>query len=83
MKFKMVDELESLVITMGSDADQEDIDDFVKFIWKKAEQRGLVVTRKDKREDEGRNLERDNGENVWAYGWEGWYWCLCGGQKRG
>ena len=39
MKFKMVDELESLVITMGSDADQEDIDDFVKFIWKKAEQR--------------------------------------------
>jgi hypothetical protein len=64
MKFKMVDELESLVITMGSDADQEDIDDFVKFIWKKAEQRGLVVTRKDKREDEGRNLERDNGENV-------------------
>ena len=48
MKFKMVDELESLEIKMGSDSDQEDIDDFVKFIWKKAEQRGLVVTRKDK-----------------------------------
>lgn len=57
----MVDELESLEIKMGSDSDQEDIDDFVKFIWKKAEQRGLVVTRKDKSKDEGRDLERDNG----------------------
>ena len=61
MKFKMVDELESLEIKMGSDSDQEDIDDFVKFIWKKAEQRGLVVPRKDKSKDEGRDLERDNG----------------------
>jgi hypothetical protein len=61
MKFKMVDELESLQIEMGSNSDQDDIDDFVKFIWKKSPQRGLVVTRKDKREDEGRDLERDNG----------------------
>tara|TARA_R110000744_G_scaffold235628_1_gene353291 strand:+ start:1141 stop:1326 length:186 start_codon:yes stop_codon:yes gene_type:complete len=60
MKFKMVDELESLVITMGADANQEDLDDFVKLIWKKAEQKGLVVSRKDKRKDEGRNLERDS-----------------------
>ena len=32
MKFKMVDDIESIYIERGDDTNQEDIDDFIKFI---------------------------------------------------
>jgi hypothetical protein len=45
--------IESLMIEKGDSTTSEDIDNFVKFICTKAEERGLVVRRKD----------RDNGSS--------------------
>tara|TARA_A100001011_G_scaffold65544_1_gene66495 strand:- start:1673 stop:1972 length:300 start_codon:yes stop_codon:yes gene_type:complete len=59
--------IESLMIEKGDSTTSEDIDNFVKFICTKAEERGLVVRRKD-RGNEGREMDRDRREDVKSYG---------------
>jgi hypothetical protein len=54
--------IESLMIEKGDSTTSEDIDNFVKFICTKAEERGLVVRRKD-RDNEGREMDRDRKRN--------------------
>jgi len=69
MKFKIVEDLESLIIEKGNSNTQEDIDNFIRFIWTQAEKRGLMVKF---REDvnESREVGRNRGENVKSYGVE-------------
>tara|TARA_R100000084_G_scaffold101520_1_gene56548 strand:- start:190 stop:363 length:174 start_codon:yes stop_codon:yes gene_type:complete len=56
MKFKHIEELESLYITKGSGSTDEDIEEFKKFIWRQAEIRGLVINMKEV-DSEDRNVE--------------------------
>ena len=44
----MIDDVESIYIERGDDTLQEDIDDFIKFIWRHAEKRGLIVNNKER-----------------------------------
>tara|TARA_R100000995_G_scaffold45089_1_gene21232 strand:+ start:6577 stop:6798 length:222 start_codon:yes stop_codon:yes gene_type:complete len=69
MKFKMVEDLESLIIEKGNKNTQEDIDNFIRFIWTQAEKRGLMVRF---REDinESRKVGRNRRENGKPYGVE-------------
>jgi hypothetical protein len=69
MKFEIVEDLESLIIEKGNSNTQEDIDNFIRFIWTQAEKRGLMVKF---REDvnESREVGRNRGENVKSYGVE-------------
>jgi hypothetical protein len=69
MKFQIVEDLESLIIEKGNSNTQEDIDNFIRFIWTQAEKRGLMVKF---REDvnESREVGRNRGENVKSYGVE-------------
>tara|TARA_A100001515_G_scaffold19794_1_gene14606 strand:- start:129 stop:350 length:222 start_codon:yes stop_codon:yes gene_type:complete len=62
MKFEMVEDLESLIIEKGSRNTQEDIENFVKFIWTQAEKRGLVVRFKEDI-NEGKTVGRDRRED--------------------
>tara|TARA_R110002096_G_scaffold190097_1_gene371044 strand:+ start:163 stop:384 length:222 start_codon:yes stop_codon:yes gene_type:complete len=64
MKFKMVDDVESIYIERGDDTLQEDIDDFIKFIWRHAEKRGLIVNNKERYNNAGREVDRDRGRDV-------------------
>tara|TARA_R100001377_G_scaffold71832_1_gene47526 strand:- start:275 stop:496 length:222 start_codon:yes stop_codon:yes gene_type:complete len=64
MKFKMVEEMESIYIERGEDTPQKDIDDFIKFIWRQAEKRGFIVNNKERYENEGRELDRNRRGNV-------------------
>ena len=59
--------IESLMIEKGSSTTNDDIRNFIKFICTKAEERGLVVRRKD-RDNEGREMDRDRGEDVKSHG---------------
>ena len=59
----MVDDVESIYIERGDDTLQEDIDDFIKFIWRHAEKRGLIVNNKE-RYNESREVDRDRGGDV-------------------
>ena len=67
MKFEIVEDLESLIIEKGNNNTQEDIDNFIRFIWTQAEKRGLMVRF---REDvnESREMDRNRGENGEPYG---------------
>ena len=67
MKFEIVEDLESLIIEKGNNNTQEDIDNFIRFIWTQAEKRGLMVRF---REDvnESRKMDRNRGENGKPYG---------------
>jgi erythromycin esterase-like protein len=56
MKFKHIEELESLYITKGNDSTDEDIEEFKKFIWRQAEIRGLIINAKEG-DSEDRNVE--------------------------
>ena len=69
MKFEMVEDLESLIIEKGNDNTQEDVDNFIRFIWTQAEKRGLMVKF---REDlnESRKVGRNRGKNVKSHGVE-------------
>ena len=67
MKFEMVEDLESLMIEKGSRNTQEDIENFVKFIWTQAEKRGLVVRFKEDI-NEGKTAGRDRREDGKSYG---------------
>lgn len=67
MKFEMVEDLESLMIEKGSGNTQEDIENFVKFIWTQAEKRGLVVRFKEDI-NEGKTVGRDRREDGKSYG---------------
>tara|TARA_R100000149_G_C5787070_1_gene80367 strand:+ start:305 stop:559 length:255 start_codon:yes stop_codon:yes gene_type:complete len=60
-------DIESLMIEKGSSTTNDDIRNFIKFICTKAEERGLVVRRKD-RDNEGREMDRDRGEDVKSHG---------------
>jgi len=64
MKFKMVDDIESIYIERGDDTHQKDIDDFIKFIWRHAEKRGLVVNNKERYNNANREVDRDRGRDV-------------------
>jgi len=64
MKFQIVEDTESLYIEKGKDTLQEDIDDFIKFIWRHAEARGLIIKSKEKYENEGNEVGRDRRGNV-------------------
>tara|TARA_R100000995_G_C3471696_1_gene118670 strand:+ start:561 stop:782 length:222 start_codon:yes stop_codon:yes gene_type:complete len=68
MKFKMIDDVESIYIERGDDTLQEDIDDFIKFIWRHAEKRGLIVNNKERYSNESREVGRDRGTNVQSNG---------------
>jgi hypothetical protein len=54
--------IESLMIEKGDSTTSEDIDNFVKFICTKAEERGLVVRKKD-RANEDIKMDRDRKRN--------------------
>ena len=69
MKFEMVEDLESLIIEKGNSNTQEDIDNFIRFIWTQAEKRGLVVKFKED-VNESREVGRNRGKNVKSYGME-------------
>ena len=56
MKFKHIEELESLYVTKGNDSTDEDIEEFKKFIWRQAEIRGLIINTKEG-DSEDRNVE--------------------------
>jgi|TARA_R100000458_G_C8276075_1_gene251273 erythromycin esterase-like protein len=56
MKFKHIEELESLYVTKGNDSTDEDIEEFKKFIWRQAEIRGLIINAKEG-DSEDRNVE--------------------------
>ena len=60
MKFEMVEDLESLIIEKGNSNTQEDIDNFIRFIWTQAEKRGLVVKFKED-VNESRKVGRSRG----------------------
>ena len=60
-------DIESLMIEKGSSTTNDDIRNFIKFICTKAEERGLVVRRKD-RGNEGREMDRDRREDVKSHG---------------
>tara|TARA_X000001382_G_scaffold91179_1_gene65722 strand:+ start:140 stop:361 length:222 start_codon:yes stop_codon:yes gene_type:complete len=69
MKFEMVEDLESLIIEKGNSNTQEDIDNFIRFIWTQAEKRGLMVKFKED-VNESREVGRNRGKNVKSYGME-------------
>jgi len=69
MKFEMVEDLESLIIEKGNSNTQEDIDNFIRFIWTQAEKRGLVVKFKED-VNESRKVGRNRGKNVKPHGVE-------------
>tara|TARA_R110000822_G_scaffold159816_3_gene300167 strand:- start:166 stop:387 length:222 start_codon:yes stop_codon:yes gene_type:complete len=69
MKFEMVEDLESLIIEKGNSNTQEDIDNFIRFIWTQAEKRGLVVKFKED-VNESRKVGRSRGKNVKPNGLE-------------
>ena len=54
--------IESLMIEKGDSTTSEDIDNFVKFICTKAEERGMVIRRKD-RANEDIKMDRDRKRN--------------------
>lgn len=56
MKFKHIEELESMYVTKGNDSTDDDIEEFKKFIWRQAEIRGLVINMKES-QGEDRNVE--------------------------
>ena len=60
----MVDDVESIYIERGDDTLQEDIDDFIKFIWRHAEKRGLIVNNNERDNNESREVDRDRGGDV-------------------
>ena len=60
----MVDDVESIYIERGDDTLQEDIDDFIKFIWRHAEKRGLIVNNKERYNNASREVDRDRGRDV-------------------
>ena len=55
-------DIESLMIEKGSSTTNDDIRNFIKFICTKAEQRGLVVRKKD-RTNEDIKMDRDRKRN--------------------
>ena len=65
MKFEMVEDLESLIIEKGNSNTQEDIDNFIRFIWTQAEKRGLMVKFKED-VNESREVGRNSGKNVYC-----------------
>ena len=69
MKFEMVEDLESLIIEKGNSNTQEDIDNFIRFIWTQAEKRGLVVKFKED-VNESRKVGRNRESNVQSNGME-------------
>jgi|TARA_R100000742_G_C4278806_1_gene102134 hypothetical protein len=69
MKFKMVEDLESLLIEKGDGNTQEDIDNFIRFIWTQAEKRGLMVKFREDN-NEGRKVGRNRESNVQSNGME-------------
>jgi erythromycin esterase-like protein len=56
VKFKHIEELESMYVTKGNGSTDDDIEEFKKFIWRQAEIRGLVVNTKES-QGEDRNVE--------------------------
>jgi hypothetical protein len=54
--------IESLMIEKGDSTTSEDIDNFVKFICTKAEERGMIIRRKD-RANEDIKMDRDRKRN--------------------
>jgi|TARA_R100000315_G_C5214584_1_gene127903 erythromycin esterase-like protein len=64
MKFQIVEDTESLYIEKGKDTLQEDIDDFIKFIWRHAEARGLVIKNKERYQNEGNEVDRNRKGDV-------------------
>ena len=56
MKFKHIEELESMYVTKGNGSTDDDIEEFKKFIWRQAEIRGLVVNTIES-QSENRNVE--------------------------
>ena len=69
MKFEMVEDLESLIIEKGNSNTQEDIDNFIRFIWTQAEKRGLMVKFKED-VNESRKVGRNRKSNVQPHGME-------------
>jgi len=62
-------DIESLMIEKGDETTNDDIDNFIKFICTKAEQRGLVI-RKKENANGSKQMDRDRGEDVKSYGME-------------
>ena len=54
--------IESLMIEKGDSTTSEDIDNFVKFICTKAEERGMIIRRED-RANEDIKMDRDRKRN--------------------